>query len=68
MPPGMPSGGAGDLYDHIFPAPGAKPWSSSDELCTLSVTYPLCGSALTYATDKLFFYLKRLEYPLDPKS
>ena len=59
----MPFGGAGHLGDHIFYAPEAKPfgtmplepgfWHYAAELCTLSVTYPLCGLALTNTTDIL---------------
>ena len=30
---------------------GARLWHYTAELRTLSVTYPLCGSALTYTTD-----------------
>ena len=30
---------------------GAKLWNYAAELCTLSVTYPLCGLALTDTTD-----------------
>ena len=39
-------GGAGHLGDQIFHAPGAKFWHYAAELHTISVTYPLCGSAL----------------------
>ena len=47
----MPFGGADDLGDQIFYAPGAKLWHYAAELRTLSVMYPLCGSALTDTTD-----------------
>ena len=46
----MPFGGAGHLSDQIFHAPGAKLWHYATELCTLSVTYPLYGLALTNTT------------------
>ena len=47
----MPFYGAGHLGDHIFLAPGAKLWYYAAELYTLSVTYPLCGLALTDTTN-----------------
>ena len=34
-----------------FPCPWSQLWHFSSELRTLSATYPLCGSALTHATD-----------------
>ena len=39
------------LADQIFHAPGAKPWHYAADLHTLSVLYPLCGSALTDTTN-----------------
>ena len=52
VPPGfIIFGGAGHLIDQIFHAPGAKLWHYAAELCTFSVTYPLCGSTLTNTTD-----------------
>ena len=42
----MPFGGADHLSDQIFHAP-----RNAAKLRTLSVTYPLCGSALTDPTD-----------------
>ena len=47
----MPFGGAGHLSDQIFHAPRSQAWHYAAELRTLSVTYPLCGSALTDTTD-----------------
>ena len=47
----MLSDRAGFLSDLIFLAPRAIPWHYAVELRTLSVAYPLCGSALTDATD-----------------
>ena len=49
----MPFGGAGHLGDQIFHPPGARLWHYAAELHTLSVTYPLCGLALTDTTDNL---------------
>ena len=49
----MPFGGASPLGDYIFHVPGAKLWHYAAELRTLSVTYPLCGLALTNTTDIL---------------
>ena len=46
----MPFGGAGHLSHHILHTPEAKLWRYAAELRTLSVTYPLCGSALTDTT------------------
>ena len=46
----MPLGGTGHLGDHISHAPRAKPWHYATELFTISVTYPLCGSALSDTT------------------
>ena len=43
-------GGAGHLSDDIFRAPGAILWHFAAELRTLSVTRPLCGSALASTT------------------
>ena len=43
----MPLGGTGHLGDHIFMPLGARLWHYAAELRNLSVTYPLCGSALT---------------------
>ena len=48
---GVPFGRAGHLSDHIFHASEAKLWLYEPELCTLSVTYPLCGTALTNTMD-----------------
>ena len=38
-----------------FPMPqlGAKPWHYAAELCTPSVTYPLCSSAFADTMDNL---------------
>ena len=47
----MPFGGAGHLGDQIFHVPRARLWHYAAELRTLSVTYHLCGSALTDTTD-----------------
>ena len=44
-------GRAGHLSDQIFHAPRSQVWHYGTELRTLSVTYPLCGSALTNTTD-----------------
>ena len=44
---------SGHSSDHIFHAPVAKLWHYAAELRTLSVTYHLCGSALTNTTDNL---------------
>ena len=51
VPPGCLFGGAGHLCHQIFHAPGARLWHYATELRTLSVTYPLCCSALTDSTD-----------------
>ena len=50
----VPFGGASHISDQIFHAPGAKLWHYAVELHTLSVTYPLCGLALTNTTYNLF--------------
>ena len=48
----MPFGRAGHLGDQSFHAPSSQVfWHYAAELHTLSVTYPLCGSALTDTTD-----------------
>ena len=47
----MPFGGSGHLSDQIFHALEAKHRHNAAELRTLSVTYPLHGSALTNPTD-----------------
>ena len=44
-------GRVGHLSDSIFHASEAKHWHYAAELCTLSVTYPLCGSAITNTTN-----------------
>ena len=49
----VPFGGAGHLGDYIFHDPGAKLWPYAAELRTLSVTYPLRGSAFTDITDNM---------------
>ena len=43
----------GFLSDQIFHAPGAKLWHYAAELRTLSVTFPLCGLAVTNTADNL---------------
>ena len=48
---GVHSGAASHLGDQIFHAHGAKLWYYAAELCTLSVKYPLQGSALTDTTE-----------------
>ena len=50
---GVLFGGAIHSGDPIFHAPGARPWQNIAELRTPSVTYPLCGSALTEYTNNL---------------
>ena len=44
---------AGHSSDPIFHAPGAKLWRYASELCTLSVAYPLCGSALNVISSRI---------------
>ena len=45
---------AGHLGDHIFHAPWSQALSLCHWACIISVTYPLCGLALTNIMDNLY--------------